>query len=117
MFLIVHASVGAVIGDSLESPAVSFLAGFLTHFLVDIIPHGDERSGRELLRPGRRHWLVILAIIDGLAAISLVAVLWLGGFFVNALGATSGALGAIMPDVLAGFFELSHRKLLPHFSR
>src|SRR3989344_1896046 len=117
MFLIVHATVGAAIGERLEPPAFSFWAGFLSHFVADIIPHGDERSGRLLFCPERLHWLVILAIIDGLAAMSLIAVLWLGGFFNNAIGAMAGALGAIMPDVLAGFSELSHGKLWPHFAR
>ncbi|OGL87296.1 hypothetical protein A3I40_03740 [Candidatus Uhrbacteria bacterium RIFCSPLOWO2_02_FULL_48_12] len=117
MFLIVHATVGAMIGDNLEPPAVGFLAGLLSHFFLDAIPHGDELLERELARPGRIHWLAALAILDGLAAISLVVVLWLGGFLNNAAGAFGGAVGAILPDVFLGLSELSKKKLWPDFLR
>src|SRR3989338_5268573 len=117
MFLIVHATVGAAIGERLEPPIISFWAGFLSHFIADIIPHGDERSGRELFRPERRHLLVILAVMDGLAALSLVTMLWAGGFFSNAVGAMASAVGAIMPDALVGISEILDRKLWPAFSR
>lgn len=117
MYLLVHASVGAVVGERIHLPVLALGAGFLSHFLLDIIPHGDEASGRELFKAGRRHWVVLLACLDLLAAFSVVTTLWLAGLLPNALGAMSGALGAVLPDVLAGLSEFSARKLWPDFLR
>lgn len=117
MFLIVHAAVGAVVGDNLKNPLIGAAAGMASHFLLDAIPHGDERLGRELFKPGRIRWLVALTALDGLAAIALVTVLWLAGFLPNALGAFGGAVGAILPDALVGLSELSKKKLWPEIVR
>lgn len=117
MFLIVHASVGALLGDRIHSPIAAAGAGFLSHFIVDLIPHGDEVIGRTLFRRDRRMLLVALAIIDGVAALSLVTVFWVGGLILNPVGALSGALGAILPDALHGVSVLSRGKFWPRFAR
>ena len=117
MFLIVHAAAGALIGESLNPPLLSFASGIGSHALLDIIPHGDEIIGRLFVRKGCIKWLVALAFIDVLAAASLVVVLWMAGLFPNAAGALAGALGSILPDVLVGLSELSHGKLWPDFTK
>lgn len=117
MYLTVHATIGAVLGERVDPPLAGFLLGFASHFLADVVPHGDEWVGRTLAQPGRVRWLAALALIDGLAAGSLVTLLWLGGAFVNPVGAFSGALGAVLPDVLAGFSDLSQGKLWPAYVR
>jgi hypothetical protein len=116
MFLLVHATVGAVLAELLPVPAAA-AAGFASHFVVDAVPHGDEWIGRELARPGRLHWLVALALLDGLAALSFVTILWVSGLFQNSAGAFSGALGAMLPDALVGASELSNGRLWSGFAR
>lgn len=115
--MIVHATVGAIIGDNLEPPIVGFFGGLMSHFFLDVIPHGDERIGRAFENPGKMRWLAFLAVLDGLAAFSLVTILWLGGFLNNAIGAFGGALGAVLPDVLVGFTEVFKKRLWPGFVR
>ena len=115
MYLVIHAAVGGAVGDYLAAPAVSALAGFSSHFLLDIIPHGDERSGRVFLMTGNRRWFILLAMMDGLAAISLVIILWLGGFYNNVNGAMLGAAAAILPDFLVGMSDIFKNKLWPDF--
>ncbi len=44
MFLTVHVLVGALVVEKLDvqSGFLAFVAGFISHFFVDVIPHGDE---------------------------------------------------------------------------
>ena len=117
MFLIVHASVGAVIGEQIQSPVAAFGAGFLSHFVFDIIPHGDEIIGRTMLKYGRLKFLVALAAIDIGASFILIVIFWASGLLPNVAGAVSGALGAVLPDILAGISTVSKGRLWPGFVR
>ena len=115
MFLLVHASVGAVVGEQIQSPLIAFFVGILSHFVLDIIPHGDEGVGRIFLQRKQYGWLGAMAVIDALAALCLVSLLWLYGLLPNYLSAYAGAVGAMIPDILAGFIMLSKKKFLPEF--
>ena len=117
MFLIVHASVGAVLGEQFSSPSISFIVGFLSHFLIDIIPHGDEELGRLFIKGKRHGLLAVIAVIDTIAALCLVSLFWLYGFLPNATGAFAGAVGAMIPDILSGFTIVSKGKFLPDFDQ
>lgn len=39
MFLTVHAAAGLVLGKYLDNSILAFLAGFISHLILDIIPH------------------------------------------------------------------------------
>jgi len=115
MFLIVHASVGAVLGEQMNQPVAAFGAGVISHFLVDMIPHGDEVIGRRLFQKGRKHLIVALAVLDVAAASLLIITLLLVGLLTNATAAVIGAVGAVLPDVLQGFSGLADGRLWPRF--
>lgn len=115
MFLVVHASLGAVIGSQVQSPYVAAPLGFLSHFLIDIIPHGDEAIGRLFIKSGRHMGLVFLAVVDALSALCLITLLWMAGLLPNAIGAFVGAVAAMVPDILSGFTIVSKGKFLPDF--
>ena len=42
MFLTVHAATGILIGKYTGNIYLAFIAGFLSHLILDIIPHGDQ---------------------------------------------------------------------------
>ncbi len=115
MYLLVHASVGAVIGEQVPSPGVAFVLGILSHFILDIIPHGDESSGRLFINGKRYGLLAWLAALDAVTALSLVTMMWLNGLLPNYVSAFAGAVGAMVPDILSGFTILSKGKFLPDF--
>ena len=117
MFLTVHASVGALLGDKLGNEVLAFGAGFASHFVFDIIPHGDEKIG-EIFLKSKRHWpLALLFVIDFAVAVTLVAGMGLLGVFNNPISALSGALAATLPDILSGFSEITKKFLWPGFCR
>lgn len=74
MTAITHVSAGAAIGSFMPHPALSVAAGFLSHLVLDFIPHWDpqvippKQAGfRKILGP-------ILLVID-LSAAALILVL------------------------------------------
>lgn len=116
MFLIVHASIGAALGNEVGKPALAFGLGFISHFILDMIPHGDEVIGNHFLKHRRFFVLSALFIIDFLSALSLIVIFWASGGFNNAIGAISGALGAVLPDILSGLSYVLKEKLWPKFN-
>lgn len=117
MFLTVHASVGALLGEKLGNEVAAFGAGFASHFVFDIIPHGDEKIGEIFLR-SKLHWpLALLFIIDFAVAVVLVSGMAMLGVFTNPMAALSGALAATLPDILSGFSEVYKKFLWPGFHK
>lgn len=107
MFLAVHAAVGALAGNAVKTPEAAFLLSFVSHFFLDMIPHGDEAmlAGYQSGRAKRRAMLYVT--IDAAATILLVAFFfWRTDFFHPGFVAV-GILGGILPDLLVGIAEIS----------
>lgn len=122
MFLLVHATVGALAGNTVgqpilgpAAPAIGFAGGFVSHFVIDMIPHGDEAIGRIFADHRHAKWLAALAIFDGMSALCVIAILAITGQYTNALAAVAGAIGGMLPDIMVGVSELRHKKLWPKF--
>lgn len=114
MFLVGHGAVGALLATHLtKNPVVAFGIGWLSHYIVDFFPHGDEslgawtKKGNEVLR-----LLVIVSIDATLLLASLVVVFSTRGFSWVAL---AGAFGACVPDVMWGLEKLFKRNLFGRF--
>ena len=56
MFLTVHSAVGLVIPHYVKNPFLAFFAGFILHYVFDIIPHGDTKI------PKKYHNLIHIAL-------------------------------------------------------
>ena len=106
MFLTVHAPVGAAIGALAGEPVSAFALGVLSHFVLDAIPHGDERLGNVPDRAAKIRLFVKLAALDGLIMLMVLAYLFTPWVAIPSLAVLAGILGGIMPDFLQGFSEL-----------
>jgi len=107
MFLTVHGAIGIIIGQHLKNPFWAFFVGFISHYLFDIIPHGDTKA------PAKWNNLIHLALaalIDIFILISFILVLSVKSQILN-LNTASALLGALLPDFLQGFYFLSNKKL------
>jgi len=51
MLLITHIALGLLLGSATHTFKIAFLLGFLSHFILDAIPHWDPKLG---LPPGQR---------------------------------------------------------------
>lgn len=112
MFLTVHAAAGAVLGRYLNNPLLAFLLGAASHFVLDMIPHGDESIQRWPLFKTRRRRIIAAAVIDFLI-LSVFLAFWVKGSAIHELPSMlAGAAGGIFPDTLWGFHELTGTPLL-----
>ncbi|MBI2035226.1 MAG: hypothetical protein HYT12_00910 [Candidatus Liptonbacteria bacterium] len=115
MLFTTHAIVGTAIGAALQDPSLGFLGGFLSHHILDGMPHFDQgsfytiKSGAPYLGQKRipeemnggwikRDWNMLFADWF-LSGIAFVAIFYYSplNFWVPLAG---GALGGLMPDII-----------------
>ncbi|HCC22219.1 hypothetical protein A2480_01875 [Candidatus Uhrbacteria bacterium RIFOXYC2_FULL_47_19] len=106
MFLAVHATAGALLGSVVVDPATSFSLSFLSHFFLDMIPHGDQYLYDQYKRGDKVNRAVIRVLIDALVTAILVFVLLSTVTFASETGVIAGIIGGLLPDLLVGLFEM-----------
>ncbi len=117
MFLITHAAVGAMIGQAVGHPILAALGGLVSHFLLDIIPHGDAHLYRSFQRREKVRRAVAYVTTDALAAIFFVLALFNFRDFFHPLNVSLGIAFGILPDLLIGLFETGRAPWLLGFQR
>ena len=123
MILATHAIAGAALAATMsDQPVLSFTAGFISHFLLDAIPHWDyklrskQEDGSNPLNNdiaiGRDFWFDLIKISgDALLGLAL-SWLFFHSFFsghgsLGLLTFTAGATGSLLPDALQfAYFKL-----------
>ena len=124
MYLTAHALAGALIGETTGNIFISFILGFISHFILDAIPHQETGSGEGFFDGlfGREKFSKSSKIF-GLILFLDLTVLSLSAYFLYSLGAfnnltpaIAGALGGIMPDFLNGLYFTTKNKCLGYFS-
>ncbi|TAL19726.1 hypothetical protein EPN90_02515 [Patescibacteria group bacterium] len=106
MFLATHATVGAIIGRAAPNPLLAFLGGFISHFLLDMIPHGDAH----LYENYRNHQKVKRALayvtLDAVVTAYLILGIRSARQFDNGANVTAGIIGGLLPDLIIGVYNL-----------
>lgn len=102
MLLTVHVFVGAAAGIASQQPAVGFLAGVVSHHIMDMVPHWDPASWhfpKKDFTLTRRDYSVAAAdlIVAFLAAIWLI---WFIDLPRLQLLAFWGLVGGVLPDLV-----------------
>ncbi len=105
MFLTVHAVAGEVLTQSTTSPLVAFLIGFVSHFFVDALPHGDENIA-EPTHEKYIHLLVGMTLVDLCLMLTVQGVLIWEGVVPLTLVPFAAAFGAMLPDGLQAPFYI-----------
>ncbi len=118
MILVTHGVIGRALAHSvfLEHPVLAFVAGFLSHFVMDMIPHWDYHISAET-KPGSlennfsiswKHIVSILKIILDFASGIILPVLLFPPF---SLAILLGAFGGVLPDILQFVYWKTKRPL------
>jgi len=123
MFISVHAAVAMVVGKTVASSPLAFILGFVLHFVLDIIPHGDEKLGKkffgiEVGKFKQHDDFKPLALYGSLDACFLgifLAFMFKNFEFVRADNVVWAIFGGIIPDVLVAFYKLYNIKPLKWF--
>lgn len=107
MRLVVHAAAGALVGQTTGNPWLGFVFGILSHIILDIIPHGDSH----LYQKYKNKELSVKkamagTVLDSIAAIVFVVLIFNFGIYSAKLVTSMAILGAIIPDVMIGLYEL-----------
>jgi len=110
MFLTTHTVVGVLISQHTPSPLIAFSLGFLSHFLLDFIPHGDEQLLTvEDKEQGKFRKAALASSLDVALTVAFFLFLY-STVDLHDLGQVSaGIVGSILPDVLDNFLPVFHR--------
>jgi len=114
MQLTAHAAVGAAVGVATGNPVLAFFAGFISHHIVDAIPHTDGGSYEVGVENFARDKRIITIVGFDLALLILLSFLLSENRGYN-LPMILGAFGAILPDLIDNmpFWSPKLRKIFP----
>lgn len=110
MYLTVHTPTSLIIGTQIHQPFLAFIFAFLTHLILDIIPHdpiklADKPDKKTIKR------LAIATGIDLILVVILLAVLSQKDKLDLNLSIFTAVIGGIMPDILWGSDVLTKDKI------
>lgn len=112
MFLTTHAAAGIAISQYVNDPIAVFGLSFASHFVLDFIPHGDERLYHDeewkIQKRYKRAALINAVDLGALVGLTLWAVSQ--NSLPNSTTIAIGILGAILPDFLSFFFPVIHQR-------
>lgn len=114
MFLTVHATVGLFLGSQVANPWLAFVIGYVSHLLLDLMPHGDGHLiNKETLPRAKYNWIMFfVSAADALIVMLIFNVLIGRGWLILTPGIVGGLLGAIAPDYLWGIYRITGLKFL-----
>ena len=123
MFITVHAAAATIIGKSIPNPFLAFLAGVLSHFILDLIPHGDSRMGKKfwaeklkfLKDNGELKMMALYGSIDSLVLAFFLIFIFKNFEFTRADNVIWAIVGSIIPDVTFAFYKIKELKAIKWF--
>lgn len=116
MTITTHAAVGTIIGLNVGNPVLGFVIGFISHFLLDMIPHGDSKISDNLRIHKKKKGPITYGTID-----AIIAIFFLFTVLDNSVAAHSrvfywSVAGSIMPDLISGVYDLTKSKWLKRYN-
>lgn len=120
MLLTTHVMVAATVGVTVapDRPWLGFILGFLSHLLIDVVPHGDRDLYKDYVKGDRVRQAVAYVGIDAVSAVLLTLVLVNQSLDDGVRGAVSWAIvGGVLPDLLVALHEHLKVQALKGFHR
>jgi hypothetical protein len=112
MFLTTHAAVGIVISQHIDKPLNIFLLALLSHFILDFIPHGDERLYHDEEWKIKKKYgrVTIISLIDAVLVSLMIIALYTTNDLPRMALISAGIVGSIFPDVVNHVLPIFHEK-------
>lgn len=118
MYITPHATIGIIIGEHVANPVLAFVFGVFSHFICDIIPHGDTQFDAWADRTFTRHRKAVLVVSAAIDYITLLTMLWFTAPTVMFTpSVVSAVVGTIAPDITWAWYEISKWKILAAYTR
>jgi len=105
MFLTIHAASGLVIGKYTGSVLPAFLIGFVSHIILDMIPHDPVEMDKWKMSEVKKFMVIEFFIEFPLIAIMLAALTW-SGLITWSWVYVAAIVGAVAMDFLWGMKKL-----------
>ena len=115
MLVTFHAAAGALIGEHVNHPYWAFVLAFISHFLLDAVPHGDRGHIDEFAAGSRLKYIMGIRVVDAILTLVLSIIIFKTNFFIHPVSVAWGIIGGAVPDFLIGIYELSKWKYLKRF--
>lgn len=119
MTLTTHVAIGAGIGVLVGEPTLGFILGAISHFMVDMIPHGDTLLADRYYINNEKLAPVAYTTFD--AAFSIVLLMFLVAIKPDSVANipfSAAVIGSILPDLLLGVRDIfKHNKALQAYHR
>lgn len=118
MTLTTHAAIGAAIGSAIGNPLLGFALGAASHFLVDMIPHGDNHLA-DLYRVQKKKRKLAMAYVtvDGVLAMYMIMAVFLVRTDGTHTAFAAAVAGSILPDLLVGLSDILRWRALKLFCK
>lgn len=118
MFLTVHTAAAIAISQQTPNPLLAFVLAIFSHFLLDLVPHGDKDFDVWLPKGNNKKLkLIVIAITDLIIMISGLGYL-LQAKQLNYPWSTLLAIyGGVLPDFLVGVATIYNLKFLKIFDQ
>ena len=112
MFITVHAASGLIIGQIITNPMLSFITGLASHFLLDIIPHGDQDliEKNSTVTEKEKILLLKLGLTDAVIMMSLLSIFYLN--YPLSWSIVTAVIGTLLPDFLSAVYLVTKFKQL-----
>ncbi|MBT4209496.1 MAG: hypothetical protein HOE19_01095 [Candidatus Komeilibacteria bacterium] len=100
MFITAHTSAALWISTRITDPILAFILGIASHFLFDMIPHGDESLADHVQgKKEKFKYFIRVALIDMILATILVYFFVSHGPIVDPYVLYPAVLGTWLPDI------------------
>ncbi len=116
MTITTHATVGAAIGFHIGNPILGFFLGLASHFLLDMIPHGDSKISDAFRIQKKRTWPITYTALDAIIAVYLILFIFNLKQHFDELTLSLSIAGAVLPDLIVGAYDVTKSKYLRWFN-
>jgi hypothetical protein len=111
MFITPHTSAALWISTRITDPVLAFILGLVSHFIFDMIPHGDEKLAEHIEGKKQKFiYLMRVAFVDIILAATLVYFFVSHGPKANPYILYSAVFGTWLPDlawIAIEYFKMS----------
>jgi len=113
MFATIHTASGLLIASKVSNPVWIFFIGIISHFLLDIIPHGDRYLEKGVYETGKTRQkaiirMILITIFDLLLSLSLFFVVLKINNFVDWQLYIIALIAVLLPDISMGLGKITY---------
>lgn len=118
MFVTNHVLMGVLVAQEVPAqPVLACVLAFASHFLIDMIPHGDTELYRGYINGNKRRWAIIATTLDAIVAMAITVFLLLQIAADRRLLTFMILLISAAPDIIVGIHEVIPTRISAWFHR